>query len=561
MMNEFKTNEYSIINYLLESNDDQDFITSFSFIPKDDIDDILHNKDIIDFLMSANHHYAFVWLVQKLSESELKELLTDGVIDMIMSNEKRDGKLNSLISSHAEITLRYSKIINYCFNNNSKLLSYMNRTSLEFNKYFFDYCINHNKIENLIYLKSDYQKELFKKEENLQLLIENIYSPYDFLFLNINIINKLISHNKIAHLLKNYILKNNLECFINLLNKGLIITNNLILDFEFQDIFLNIKDLNIFMNIENKLLVNNSYFNNLILYKKKVCFDKLIKDGNLNNEDIFNIISVYFFEEQPYNLRLNIQMIKDNPLFDKLAKISSLSSSEALALFKEFQDINYKPNNYYDDYKESFNNNNEVINKEIINLDKMNINEKLSNRYHYDIYYLDGEPFYSLIHSSINGYDKWLDNDMHETISLSLINGSKLHYYNYEMVNMVLGFSFLPTNQVINKYVDDSYSTGVYGTDRVNVIANTKELIDHTKIYNEILVKEDNDKMKLSPSYLMCMNNIEDKMINMAKKLHIPIVLINTKKYKQNYKYNNEYEDLKYLEDDDVLINYESHQK
>ena len=92
-------------------------------------------------------------------------------------------------------------------------------------------------------------------------------------------------------------------------------------------------------------------------------------------------------------------------------------------------------------------------------------------------------------------------------------------------------------------YNKDSYTNGQIGTNRINKIYKPHELLENTYFYNEILYSE--KSYQLIPDYVICIDDINAESYNYANENKLPIVIINSSKYKisRNYTDDIDYRD------------------
>ena len=292
------------------------------------------------------------------------------------------------------------------------------------------------------------------------------------------------------------------------------------------------------------LVINNSISNyNIDLVKETI--------NNYNIDLIKRIIVSYLFEDVPENFLINLdnmlsfqlkvdkEFIKPD-ILDIYKTIMSLFKSGSLKqlvdLFNQLKEtkIDFK-SEFYDNYKEA---------RKIMAEDLMNVVYKVNDEYYSVIdgvkcYTLTGEPFYMMIHASTDQITDF-SRGLHDGTSMSFISNDRLNVYNK---NVIYGFDNLKPEQFIEMYTHDTATqfdmeTGTKSMlNAVPRFYTPKEFINNTKEeqYNEVLYltgKGNNEKIETpKPSYIVCMDNINEDSIEVARKLNIPIVIIMTKYY------------------------------
>ena len=309
-----------------------------------------------------------------------------------------------------------------------------------------------------------------------------------------------------------------------------------------------------------------------------------------SHEEIFNflydescdklheILVDRYFEDNFHNFMVNLEMIlnfinsiKDNNLIDidrlelykKIYDFRNLSGSEKINLYNVMNNgINYVEL-FYDDYRKCKDYAYSMYNENVLKPEKMNKSE-LSLTYGVDVYELDGEDFTAFVHQtkvdrSTGVSNVWKDVDNRESSVKSFSMIDQNHFdtiYGYDSY-VVLGFSSLDINRIIHVYHSDSFTDVNRGSDRVNEILSSDDLMNNTMGYNEIFYLRNNlsikhgngSHTKLVPSYVMCYDYITDLEVEIAKKYNIPIVLFHTNKYENKVDPRIDYSSNVYLEE------------
>jgi len=169
--------------------------------------------------------------------------------------------------------------------------------------------------------------------------------------------------------------------------------------------------------------------------------------------------------------------------------------------------------------------------------------EKLSQQYGVDVYYLNGEYFFGIVKTGSH-----FPNDKFPTgHSYSLIgSGGLATFGNPKDSNTFLyDAEDLNHHQIVHVFPTDSFTlfkpfeAVAKATPRVNVLAMPDELVEANFSYNEILILEngkiktemDSSIPKLRKIALYCLDEITSENLLAAKQNNLGIILINSKKY------------------------------
>ncbi len=275
-------------------------------------------------------------------------------------------------------------------------------------------------------------------------------------------------------------------------------------------------------------------------------------------------ITYYFFHDNYYNYLVNLnQMLRylRNTKIDLIDKshllfyrdcydISKLSFKEKVQFFKD----NYLKKDiqsmFYDDMRIVKNHSYQNLVNSVLKIDEASriYNEELSKEYEIPIYYLNGEKFNALVRhiSENNGrskeeYEKYVNsNKERDYYSFSYISNRNVNAISTSGTGYILLYSNINPDYITHVYHDDASSSYLvkekpFITDKFNEIHTPESLVTDTMYYNEIVIKK--EEGGIIPSALVCYDEINDKQIVFAKEHHLPIVLINLKKYQQRMGY------------------------
>lgn len=279
--------------------------------------------------------------------------------------------------------------------------------------------------------------------------------------------------------------------------------------------------------------------NNIILFKKYL--------QELSTKKLFEMIIDNYFEDITYNFLSNLKTLleyitkidkiiipKENlNIYKKIYNFYNLTTKEQINLFNELDNnINYKEM-FYNDFitlkKHSYNS----IKEGLININNLNKSNKYNNTYE-----LNGEDFYLLVHhTNLIKETGGTFNKPSNTLSLSLISHNYMNTFKDPSHNIILGFD-IDINNIIHLYESDSFSEELEGSRRLQRLYTKEDLINNTKSYNEILVlnKNNYNNSYLSPKYVICFDTILEGDKKLSEIYNIPIILINTDKYKSKEK-------------------------
>ena len=267
---------------------------------------------------------------------------------------------------------------------------------------------------------------------------------------------------------------------------------NLIIDKLFDD---NIK--NVCMNISEILSYNNSLKESLLDKEKIKFYQSILNLFNLNSDELLEI----YFKYQNQDIVSNF-----------------------------YDDINKLKRSAYQEIKDSCIKINEI--------EKLK-NNQLSSKYNVDVYEYDGEPFKALV-SCLNSVQ--VDLNIFERNCYSLISDKNMNVYLENEI--IFGYTNFDIDKILHVYEADAYSNEVVktgGSQFINRIRKpdvllSSNLMNEIQIVNDYKEMDEQSKMyqRVAPSYVVCFDEIDEKSVNAAKILNIPIIKINREKYYKN---------------------------
>ncbi len=561
------------------------------YVIKNKNDELLNNDGLRNYLLQNENHYAFIWLVQDLDEKSKSILLNNKYLEEIIDkDDKAIYKFNTIMQSYPACLKNVSeKVMNFVIKpyNNSDYGYF----DFELATQVFNFILknNQNKIDLITYFSDDVLKKLLTYENVLILSKNDLFNGIVNRF-KPSIIKHLLSYDTVRKIINNY--SNDKLANFSSTIKNVSVEDELLNDNNFIKKVANMEDPNVYRNIINNLSVNNyelvskinknrvkylnakvsnldsnCVFNEYInLYKNTL--EKGINSTNINQipmellrkKDItysdlakisalrrFEYVCDNLFEDYTYNVLINLKNITEfddkqpylneemRNLYNKILNFDKLNVVEQLMMLKKSIG-NSAANKYYEDFRTARDLSYKTIQDNLINLnERKELYDKEKSISQVPVYKLDGEDFISCVHCGT------LNQKFKDTISLSIIGSDHIGVFNPD--GIIFGFDNISSDKIIHSFNTDSFTSGKYGTDRVNKIYDVHDLLKETKSCNEILY--DTKREPIKPSYLVCFDNINEESYICSVNNNLPILLINSKKYNKN---NGMYETDKYQE-------------
>lgn len=572
---------------ILKNNSNYDiFLNSILTSEKKYVDKLFDNKDFINLVLENinNSKVNFFYLNSNIANQLYNKVNDENKIKLI-------GRVNNetqiYIIKHNEITkknfweslsLLKDKAAQLLINKTNYRLSFSNlsitdlysysKKELSFPHYMFEeksfvhkisdnYDINYTRfiINNFSKCNDLSSIEKNKKEvlnDNINNLNNELLPKYEKLYM---ILNYLIKNNKLEYdTIKESIysiFKNESSIFLQNLNADVITC----------------------LRSDNK--------NELLIFLK-----------NESNKTLGNLIVDYHFKDLPLNVKKDINEIvsfeksggntlskEDLTLYEQILNIDNLTNSEKVKLNHTLSKFNMVEK-FYDDIRNAKNKMYENINNVILKKDNISKykNDELSNKYGVNVYTLEGEPFYALVKSVGTLKGEILDeiklHSRKDGGSFSIDSGYKLNTFNKPNYTYNLAYDGFSNEQVVHAYTEDSYSNYDRNsndtTPKINKIMMPYEFVTESPYYNELVISQVNEKKTtemddkipmLKPFAIYCYDEICANDIESAKRLGLDIILINTKKYNVNIQKKDEkwYKDFK--EEEYVLDPIESYKR
>ena len=561
-------------------------LSNYNYISDDDmVDRILKDKRKNDklnaILTSCKNIENFI-----KNERILKEICSPFLINYIDYVDLNSAKIimDYLIKNNLEEYFSF-------FNENIKIELLKDKTILK-------KILNSSKLKNIIKSSTNNVFEILAQYEKAQ----NIILNYDFYTILSFVTNKIYfpanitSNKKFQETILNIEDITTYRFFMDQLEQ-----NNSLAAYEIDKIKEKIYDKEVEKYSDGLFLITKKIVN---LYDKKENYSLLLTDNmkkyiikeminnSKNMHDVFykydtlkmrNILIDRYFKDIPLNFLKNLNVMiqyndslnnkildeKRTNIYKKILNFENLNYDERKELYYACAKYENLAELFYDDYRKCRDNTYNNLIDLAINPKKMYnlLSIEKTKKYGVPIYELNGENFYAFVH--ITGPYKYNPNfyveawkeGLYDSVSLSFIGNNNITTFGDPKESIAFGFSKLDYKRIIHLRNSDSFSN--YNSmddcfsDYIQKMYTPANLIKETRGYNEIVYQEKSRNIKLDtivPDYVMCYDEVTDSDINVAKYYNLPIVLINTKKYKFNNKIIDVSESEKYINGDDYYM-------
>lgn len=507
-------------------------------------------KAVQDEVISGDNRHEFTWFCQGASTLQISKLLNSRGIALLKEKKDCADRLNGLISTTADL--------NPLFDNNDFLELFCSKIkyTIEMNQIYsfkcINYCLNNNKID---YIKRIFP--LFNDKVQCEILLNfDLKDYYNSLLIKSDTNACQIMINNISSL-KEY----SLEHLCILFRKGISIPINLIEDSVVCSKINSIYDEKEYRNVMNMLEKccdtdsvwnkRKEYYSDMLdksidiyallnkaletklssdecLIVEEFLKGKLLLGRQLIIDEVYielleelkyktsNMIVDYLFKDKAFDVFSDIKellrfnkfipnLLSDNVfLYKKILELDKMDINEKYEFFLKYKDYDFITM-FYDDYHnarelmvENFNNN-------ILNNGKLVKYFNFADSYMMGVpvYYLEGDKFYGLVKSTIHRKDKILTlddiNSKNQGSSFSIDSSETLctfrntkDYYNFI-------YGEIPVKQLVHVYENDSGSSYLRedsftpnGTNCINRLFSIDDLIEYTgpKNYNELIISQ-----------------------------------------------------------------------
>lgn len=258
------------------------------------------------------------------------------------------------------------------------------------------------------------------------------------------------------------------------------------------------------------------------------------------------IITDALFKDNLYNVRINInELLRYNDkLEDKLIDNNRVNFYKTILLFdyisnsKKIEIYNNLKNKniyslFYDDLRKMKDKSYDLIKENLFKVsDNNDIDKKLSDKYNIKIYNYQDKKYIMLI----RGMNRFREKSFNRRNCYSLISNENNNAFGIGSdILFYYGFNSFNNDHILSVSEQDSYSADLKDnstTNFVNRIMTDKEIVGSSSWYSEIDIinelDEDGNYIAKRPDYLVVYDDIEERHIEEAKRLNIPIVLIKT---------------------------------
>ncbi|MCQ2978097.1 MAG: hypothetical protein MJ232_08800, partial [archaeon] len=335
---------------------------------------------------------------------------------------------------------------------------------------------------------------------------------------------------------------------------------------------------NSFIRMINDIVRNP---NNLVNYRDELNpsiykgVEKIINDKD--NDDEWKVASLKILLKKEFTLDLTFsimdclfgdfyknvlidvnELVKNKDLIDKthynfynsVLNFVRYNNQKKIEFYFTFKDMDIKKM-FYNDIRKVKNHLYKDIVDGSLKLDKKSklYQASESKKNNIDIYRLDGEEFKAIVRCHPINKPMYISDSMRiseDTVrntqnvdsdgySFQMISSENLTTYVNPKEFVTLLYSNIDCNNIVHINRDDSFSsynrlTNDYGSDYVNELSGPDELIKDSEAYCEIVVANIGDGIK--PDAVVCYDRYTDYDLMLAKRLGIPILVIDTTKYK-----------------------------
>lgn len=304
------------------------------------------------------------------------------------------------------------------------------------------------------------------------------------------------------------------------------------------------------------------FFKRVSIFKlSDVVVDKLFKDN------IYNV-HLNIGEMLRYNsfLEDSEKVLDDNSIkfYNSILNITSKSGKEIINLYNSVKDKNID-SMFYDDIRmlkdKSYDNIKSVLFSP--DSDKYSISKELSSKYKVPIYDLRDGEYTMLVRCLNTKYEESARNRRDCYTLMSDLNSKVLHSDNY-----IYGYSNFDNDCVLHIFEADAFSSDVYDdnnkltTSTINRIMTPEQIVLNDSNISEVQILNKMDslskvKESLKPDFICVYDDVNDKVLEEARRLNIPVVIIRDNKLAYGLNgdiaYDSKYDD--YIFSGDVDLN------
>ena len=480
-------------------------------------------KKVLEFALENDYFFDRF----KSISHRLNSLLTD--LDYSLIRKLIDKDIDFVSTSISFTDKNYKELIEDSTINNNILYSIISN-------------IKNIQLASDFFINDPRRNEIFDKlspRKTKELLDRKVSFSYDIL--NSNKIFESLKSNSIVEL------RNNINIFEEN-NPSIEIEDKLRTCYE-KIISTYNKETGMFNDYEKILEIrkNNGFINTNEIDKNSILFDKnmykckTLEDfRELSLKILKDITMDFIFKDNKYNVELNMKELhnynKENTPINvereyKLKEIIELinysNSENTIHIFNRLKYGNIHEL-YYDAIRETKENVNSKIKESIETTNKGNPVEIDD----VNVYDLRNKPFYMLVRVIGSPFREETSN---ESDCYSLISNENTTMISENNDCFIYGYENFDPKRILHIFEGDAYSgrIGNQTTKFVNRLMTPKDIVTKDSSFSEIQYK--NEKVSeyqyksLKPSYIVALNNINERSIKDSKRLNIPIILIKTK--------------------------------
>lgn len=268
-----------------------------------------------------------------------------------------------------------------------------------------------------------------------------------------------------------------------------------------------------------------------LIQMTKLKISEIVVDG-LFGDSIYNVwINIKEILRYHENLNDNEKLLDEEKinLYHKILQVDRMDNIDKITMYMDLKDKNIA-SNFYQDWNLMKQYSYQKIKNSLFYIEEK---KKINNQDSVPIYELNREDFYMLI-SCMNEYSN-ISHSKRNCYSLI----SSYHMEVFAKNRFIYGYTDFDPKDIIHVFEKDScssdnFDSNSFTTKYVNRIMLPEQISDSYG-YSEIQIlnkpTKDNCFEVIKPNYLVIFDKIEEIHIKEARRLHIPIVKINTSKY------------------------------
>lgn len=268
----------------------------------------------------------------------------------------------------------------------------------------------------------------------------------------------------------------------------------------------------------------------------------------VTNKKITEIVTDALFQDNYYNVCLNIkEMLRFNDklsddlkvldkekkeFYQMILNFDNMSCEEKIELYKKLKDKNINLV-FYEDLRRLKDLSYDMIKDDMLKLKEHPeyLNIDISKKHNINVYDLRDKKYVLLVRSMRRFYP----DSLYESNCYSLISDENNDTYGLDYgFGFLYGFDKFDNDTILHVLETDAFSASSKeeSSKYVNRIMTAREIVNSDNWYSEIQIVNrknivDNHKYDaLRPSYIICYDEINDEVVEEAKRLRIPVVLL-----------------------------------